>query len=199
MVVRYKIPGDPISITYGCDMEYGIKIFLAVYDSRLECDERTSKDVRKVLEQIGDRDCEGSYFNVRTGPIGYGQRVSKKAMEAFMRRFGVPEKHIAELMESEPCFVCNESTTKTCGKCKAVTGQLNAICDLLKRILFFVSCFARPSIAAQRAKRPTGSVTRYSAARSRFQTRRLASALCRPCCCRQIRRSRCLCECRWWE
>lgn len=96
-MTRYIIEGSPISVAYGVDHFNGI--FLSVYDDRLKYDESASDEVNSILlrnHSVGG----GSYFELHTGEMGFGHRVSKSAMEAFFRRFGVPEKHINQLLHN---------------------------------------------------------------------------------------------------
>ena len=93
--MRREIPGDPISIAYGYDELTGV--FLAVVDRRLKFDCESSDEVNTVTESIGVRDGGGSYFDLHTGQVGFGQKVDDDTMATFLRRFGVSDDEINEL------------------------------------------------------------------------------------------------------
>lgn len=92
---RHEIKGSPISIAYGNDQVVGV--FLSVYDSRLEFSPTASNEVNAVTEVIGMKDGSGSYFNLHTGPFGFGQKVSYDTMRVYLSRFGVSDKQINSL------------------------------------------------------------------------------------------------------
>lgn len=136
-MVRYVVEGSPISVAYGRDNLSGV--FLDVTDERLEWKDDASKAVNEVTEKIGVRDGGGSYFNLHTGPIGYGQRVDMATMTVFLRRFGANEEHIASLgvdlmdinnftevatsdifSKGLTCPACRAKATSACAKCGAV-------------------------------------------------------------------------------
>ena len=96
-MVRYETDvSNSLYVAYGYD-ENMQNIFLSVYDTRLEHCESSSAEVNKVAEQIC-KNWGGSFLELRTSQFGLGQRVSKSAMAVFLRRFGVPQVHIVELM-----------------------------------------------------------------------------------------------------
>jgi hypothetical protein len=97
--MRYEIEGSPISVAYGEDHVSGI--FFSVFDSRLEYSETASKEVNDVAESIGVKDGGGSYFDLHTGDVGFGRKVSKETMRVYFTRYGVPADHIKSLL-SEP-------------------------------------------------------------------------------------------------
>jgi hypothetical protein len=92
-MTRYTIDGSPISVAYGDDKLSGV--FLSVYDDRLKYDESAIDEVNDLVEEKHN---SGSYFDLHTGVIGFGYKVSKPAMEIFFRRYGVPEEHINLLL-----------------------------------------------------------------------------------------------------
>ena len=96
---RYTIDGSPIHVAYGLDNSAGI--FLSVFDDRLAYDETASYAVNKVTESIGVKDGGGSYFDLHTGPIGFGEKVSIATIVVFLKRYGIPEKHIESLVRGK--------------------------------------------------------------------------------------------------
>ena len=89
-------------MAYGYDT--GMKgYFLAVTDSRLKYCPKASKEVNSVCENIGVLDGGGSYFDLNTYEFGgFGQKVSVPVIVEFMRRYGVPEKHLKMVKKCEP-------------------------------------------------------------------------------------------------
>ncbi|CAF1138455.1 unnamed protein product [Brachionus calyciflorus] len=83
-MVRFTIEGTPITVAYGYD-EGLSDYFLSVYDKRLEI-----KD-----------DGGGSYFDLHTGKIGFGMRVSIETIRVYLARYGVPKKKIQELFSGK--------------------------------------------------------------------------------------------------
>ena len=100
---RFEIKGSPISIAYGFD-DILIKCdyFLSVFDERLKWDEAASEEVNKITEMVGVKDGGGSYFDLHTGQIGFGFKVTEKTMAAYMKRYGVPGEHVAAVLKSKP-------------------------------------------------------------------------------------------------
>lgn len=96
--MRYTIDGSPISVAYGDDQFTGV--FLSVYDERLESSESASDEVNSLLNKHY-ADGNGAYLDLHTGMGGFGQKVSKSAMEVFFRRYGVPEEHIKLLLHKK--------------------------------------------------------------------------------------------------
>ena len=121
---RYTIQSEdsPISIAYGSDDS--TDYFLSVFDKRLKYDSNASDEVNKVTEKIGVCDGGGSYFDLHTGHVGFGHKVSKATMGVFLKRYGVSEKRISDLFSGKtigsPCRVCKNLTTKMCAKCHQV-------------------------------------------------------------------------------
>ena len=100
---RFEIKSSPISIAYGYDDIFvQCDYFLHVFDERLEWDKTASKEVNKITEMVGVQDGGGSYFHLHTGQIGFGFKVTEKTMAAYMKRYGVPDEHVAAVLKSEP-------------------------------------------------------------------------------------------------
>jgi hypothetical protein len=145
---RFTIEGSPISIAYGYDFSCGI--FLSVYDRRLMYNEKASCEVNEVAESIGVKDGGGSYFDLHTGPTGFGMKVSDDTMRVYLQRYGVPQKQIDKIFRenimedfygakkfenlsldepcSDKCLFCNNDKNKTCLKCKTVYSPCQ-ICE----------------------------------------------------------------------
>lgn len=127
-MVRYEIPGSPISVGYGYDHCNGV--FLSVFDSRLKYDKHATDEVNAVTESIGVRDGGGSYFDLHTGENGFGLKVDHSTMVTFLRRYGAPEDRIHSLPLILPshdeevdsstrlCPTCTQNVaSKACSKC----------------------------------------------------------------------------------
>ena len=72
-MVRFEINNDPIRIAYGHDELTGF--FLSVCDDRLKWNVDAGKEVNEVSEKVGIKDGGGSYFDLHTGPSGFGFKV----------------------------------------------------------------------------------------------------------------------------
>ncbi|KAK0189840.1 hypothetical protein F5146DRAFT_1052855 [Armillaria mellea] len=87
-MTRYTIEEGSIEIAYGTDHVTGY--FLAVVDKRLKWQQSASKAVNSIAQKV-EAGGNGSYFDLHTGPGGFGSRVSKEVIAEFMQRYGVPE------------------------------------------------------------------------------------------------------------
>lgn len=92
---RFAIEGDPIRVAFGYDDPVGV--FLSVYDKRLGYDPNATSNVNAVTEAIGVHDGGGSYFDLHTGPTGFGIRVDDKTMATYLKRYGVTQEQIEKL------------------------------------------------------------------------------------------------------
>jgi hypothetical protein len=100
-MTRYtiEVEGSPISVAYGYDEINGI--FLAVTDERLAYDRNAAEPINQVIESIGLGDGGGSYFDLHTGDVGFGQKVSESTMLVYLKRYGVSEKQIKQVLEDK--------------------------------------------------------------------------------------------------
>jgi len=121
---RFTIEGDPIHIAYGVDDDQSSGVFLSVYDNRLMWHEKASKEVNQVAESVGIKDGSGCYFDLHTGLMGFGKKVSKETIRMYLARYGVTKKRIDELFNwsygkpiGSTCSVCYKEETKTCSQC----------------------------------------------------------------------------------
>lgn len=89
---RKEILEGPITIAYGTDHISGY--FLSVKDERLYDSGDSTDEVNKVCLNVTKG---GGYFDVHTGIAGFGQHVSRGAMLAFWKRFGVPQTDIERI------------------------------------------------------------------------------------------------------
>jgi hypothetical protein len=127
-MTRYEIKDDdsPISVAYGSDEMATTGTFLAVTDTRLEWDENASDEVNAVTEKIGIKDGGGSYFDLHTGNIGFGLKVSSAVMRVFLTRYGVSQD-MADFVLLET-FLMSVSRPQDCNKCKLEAGKNCAKC-----------------------------------------------------------------------
>lgn len=98
-MVRYTIDGTPIHIAYGYDHMTGT--FLSVYDDRLKYDVNASDEINNVFEKCGVSGLEsgdGAFLDFHTGSFGMGIKVSWPVMSEYLKRYGVPQNHIRELL-----------------------------------------------------------------------------------------------------
>ena len=105
-MVRYAIDGSPISIGYGFDHIGGI--FLSVMDDRLKYDENATDDVNQVFNgcetlNLALQDGGGCYLDFHTAYGGFGLKVSMNVMAVYLKRYGAPDNHIAELLKLAGC------------------------------------------------------------------------------------------------
>lgn len=142
-MVRFEIEGSPIKVAYGFDEGFS-NYFLSVYDERLEYDDKASDEVNKVVENEF-KDGTGVYFDLHTGRLGFGIKVSQDTIKVYLARFGVSKEKIDELFSGK--YLMNEpelelenfenidiSKSETvCEKCKCVHESENnkLICDAL--------------------------------------------------------------------
>ncbi|KAG7359569.1 MYND finger domain containing protein [Nitzschia inconspicua] len=127
-MLQFEIPGDPIHVTYGYSGVAGV--FLAVFDNRLQYDEHASDKVNAVTKAIGVCDGGGSYFDLHTGPDGFGMKVDHATMAVFLKRYGVSEAQIRALPLDVPkpnheksgnrCAICEMKTSKICSRCNQI-------------------------------------------------------------------------------
>lgn len=94
--MRHEIDSDTLGIAYGSDHVTGY--FLAVTDKRLEWSKNSSDEVNAVKEKIAP-DGGGCYFNIHTGPLGYGFKVDIKTMASFWDTYGIPDGHVQKLRQ----------------------------------------------------------------------------------------------------
>jgi len=86
------VTGD-IEVAYGYDN--GLQgYFLSVIDRRLKWHKNASADANAVTESFGLGDGGGGYFDINT-TTGFGKTVSKDVYVEFLKRYGVPEAHLA--------------------------------------------------------------------------------------------------------
>ncbi|KAG7353399.1 MYND finger domain containing protein [Nitzschia inconspicua] len=124
-MLQFEIPGDPIHVTYGYSGVAGV--FLAVFDNRLQ---HASDKVNAVTKAIGVCDGGGSYFDLHTGPDGFGMKVDHATMAVFLKRYGVSEAQIRALPLDVPkpnheksgnrCVICEMKTSKICSRCNQI-------------------------------------------------------------------------------
>ncbi|KAF8169165.1 hypothetical protein K438DRAFT_1615592, partial [Mycena galopus ATCC 62051] len=70
--------------------------FLSLEDARLMWDENVSKEINEVAAAAATGsygDGGGVYLALTTG-MGIGKKVSRATIVEFMRRYGVPAKHL---------------------------------------------------------------------------------------------------------
>jgi hypothetical protein len=91
-MTRHELVDGHISVTYGCDHVTGF--FLSIEDRRLRYESSADKAVNDVTESIGIKDGSGSYFDLHTGPAGFGIKVTNTVYAEFLRRYGVPTEHV---------------------------------------------------------------------------------------------------------
>lgn len=96
---RLEIEQGPITVVYGLDRLTGV--FLSVVDKRLVV-ELDDADYTEKVQDVASNSTEvggggGSYFDLHTGD-GFGQKVDDATMKTFMKRFGVPDMKIFELL-----------------------------------------------------------------------------------------------------
>lgn len=101
-MVRYTIEGSPIHIAYGYDKMTGV--FLSVYDDRLKYDPNASDEINNFLENSspvsGLMSGDGSYFDLHTGQFGLGMKASWPVMSEYLKRYGVPQDRIREMLKA---------------------------------------------------------------------------------------------------
>ncbi|GBE78626.1 hypothetical protein BKA93DRAFT_203494 [Sparassis latifolia] len=88
---RHVIEQGAIEIAYGTDHATGY--FLSVVDARLAWSEDATDAVNAVAEGL----CAhggGSYFDLHTGPGGFGRKVDVATLMTFWQRYGVPAQHV---------------------------------------------------------------------------------------------------------
>lgn len=125
---KNEIKGPSSTVMFGVDQSTGW--FLSVVDPRLKQDEKASDQVNQVVAKIPR---SGSYLDLHTGEQGPGLRVSEETMLVYLRRYGVSDDQILELIdamqESDKCHVCEKVTSKSCPNCKAVF-YCNYVCQV---------------------------------------------------------------------
>jgi len=95
---RIEIEQGPITVFCGVDRLTGA--FLQVIDKRLVV-LRNDADYTEKVDDVAMKATElgaGSYFDLHTGKDGFGQKVGDATMKIFMKRFGVPDETILELL-----------------------------------------------------------------------------------------------------
>lgn len=93
-MAHYEIIEGPITIAYGGDDKKGY--FLSIQDSRLKRREEATEATNDLAYNlgVGNRDGDGSYFNITTG-LWAGRKVSQQVYLEYLKRYGVPKRHIA--------------------------------------------------------------------------------------------------------
>jgi hypothetical protein len=132
-MTRYtiEVEGSPISVAYGYDEINGI--FLAVTDERLEYDENAADPINQVTESIGVKDGGGSYFDLHTGDVGFGLKVSESTMLVYLKRYGVSEKQIKQVLEDKK----RSESSKCAHVSKKGTKQENSASKLTETVSQF--------------------------------------------------------------
>ncbi|KAJ6476342.1 hypothetical protein C8R45DRAFT_1102599 [Mycena sanguinolenta] len=100
-MTRYEIQLGDITVAYGSDDVLGV--FLSVEDARLMWKENASQEINQIASDAATgsyRDGGGVYLALTTG-MGIGKKVSKAAMVEFMKRYGVPAKHLDAVVRGQ--------------------------------------------------------------------------------------------------
>jgi hypothetical protein len=94
--VRYEIKGPYITVAYGLDQLSGV--FLSVLDNRLKYEEDASDEVNSIGLNVGPKDGGGGYFDLHTGPMGFGMKVSQETIAVYLKRYGVTSARVDKLL-----------------------------------------------------------------------------------------------------
>jgi hypothetical protein len=100
---RTELVQGHIKIAYGLDHMSGY--FLAVVDERLSYKTDIPKNVLSVIEKVNP-DQGGAFFDLHTGPIGFGHRVDLKTLLYFWKAYDVPAKDIETARKGQE-LVCH--------------------------------------------------------------------------------------------
>ncbi|KAJ1565075.1 hypothetical protein HK096_004674, partial [Nowakowskiella sp. JEL0078] len=100
--VNYISPDtSPISISYGFDEITGV--FFSASDKRLAYSKENSDELNLlVFSDLNRKSDDGDYFSIHTAIVGFGERITSGEFTVLLRRFGAPEKHLANLVLKQP-------------------------------------------------------------------------------------------------
>ncbi len=96
-MTRFEHRTGHINVVYGLDHTTGY--FLAIEDGRLTFQEDASDEVNAIVHKIGIKDGGGSYFDLHTGDMGFGMKVSKATIIEFYKRYNVDQAFIDSIID----------------------------------------------------------------------------------------------------
>jgi hypothetical protein len=91
-------PKNSISVAYGHDHATGY--FLSVTDHRLAWSSNASKAINAITEKVNP-DGGGCYFDLHTGPMGFGHKADVQTLAHFWGKYGVPQEHIQMALQGK--------------------------------------------------------------------------------------------------